>query len=57
MMCDIILNKIEYDKVLNKYIEIAINSHDNIEEILNCVEIINEYLKTNEIWNKLKSEI
>lgn len=46
MMCDIILNKIEYDEVLNKYIEIAINNHDNIEEILNCVEILNEYLKT-----------
>ena len=45
MMCDVILNKIEYDEVLNRYIEIAINNYDNIEEILNCVEIINEYLK------------
>lgn len=45
MMCDIILNKIEYDEVLNRYIEMAINNHDNIEEILNCVEIMNEYLK------------
>ena len=45
MMCDVILNKIEYDEVLNRYIEMAINNYDNIEEILNCVEIINEYLK------------
>lgn len=45
MMCDVILNKIEYDEVLNRYIEIAINNYDNIGEILNCVEIINEYLK------------
>ena len=37
--------KIEYDEVLNRYIEMAINNYDNIEEILNCVEIINEYLK------------
>ena len=45
MMCDVILNKIEYDEVLNRYIEMAINNYDNIEEILNCVEIINDYLK------------
>ena len=45
MMCDVILNKIEYDEVLNRYIEMAINNCDNIEEILNCVEIINDYLK------------
>ena len=45
MMCDVILNKIEYDELLNRYIEMAINNYDNIEEILNCVEIINEYLK------------
>lgn len=45
MMCDVILNKIDYDEVLNRYIEMAINNYDNIEEILNCVEIINEYLK------------
>lgn len=45
MMCDVILNKIEYDEVLNRYIEMAINNYDSIEEILNCVEIINEYLK------------
>ena len=45
MMCDVILNKIECDEVLNRYIEMAINNYDNIEEILNCVEIINEYLK------------
>ena len=45
MMCDIILNKKEYDNVLNQYIEMAINNYDNIEEILNCIEIINEYLK------------
>ena len=45
MMCDVILNKIEYDEILNRYIEMAINNYDNIEEILNCVEIINDYLK------------
>lgn len=45
MMCDVILNKIDYDEVLNRYIEMTINNYDNIEEILNCVEIINEYLK------------
>lgn len=45
MMCDVILNKLEYDEVLNKYIEIAINNEENIEEILTCVKIINDYLK------------
>ena len=45
MMCDVILNKPEYDETLNKYIEIAINNEENIEEILTCVKIINDYLK------------
>lgn len=52
MMCDVILNKVEYDEVLNKYIEIAINNEENIEEILTCVKIINDYLR-----NKSKSII
>ena len=52
MMCDVILNKLEYDDVLNKYIEIAINNEENIEEILTCVKIINDYLR-----NKSKSII
>ena len=52
MMCDVILNKVEYDEVLNKYIEIAINNEENIEEVLNCVKIINDYVR-----NKSKSII
>ena len=52
MMCDVILNKGEYDEVLNKYIEIAINNEENIEEVLNCVKIINDYVR-----NKSKSII
>ena len=48
MMCDTILNKIEYDNALNRYIEMAINNNDNIGEILDCVEIINEYLRPKE---------
>lgn len=45
MMCDVILNKMEYGEALNRYIEIAINNPNNIEEILNCVAIINDFLK------------
>lgn len=45
MMCDVILNKMEYSEALNRYIEIAINNPNNIEEILNCVAIINDFLK------------
>lgn len=45
MMCDVILNKMEYGEALNRYIEIAINDPNNIEEILNCVAIINDFLK------------
>ena len=52
MMCDVILNKVEYDEVLNKYIEIAINNEENIEEVLTCVKIINDY-----VINKSKSII
>lgn len=48
MMCDVILNKMEYGEALNRYIEIAINNPNNIEEILNCVGIINEFLKIKE---------
>ena len=44
-MCDVILNKMEYSEALNRYIEIAINNPNNIEEILNCVAIINDFLK------------
>ena len=45
MMCDVILNKMKYDNILNEYIEIVINNSDNIEESLTCIEIINDYLK------------
>mgnify|MGYP005879486925 FL=1 len=46
MMCDVILNKMKYDDILNGYIEIVINNSDNIEESLTCIEIINDYLKS-----------
>lgn len=46
MMCDVILNKMKYDNILNEYIEIVINNSDNIEESLTCIEIINDYLKS-----------
>lgn len=54
MMCDVILNKMEYSEALNRYIEIAINYPNNIEEILNCVAIINDFLKikSNDILKK-----
>lgn len=54
MMCDVILNKMEYSEALNRYIEIAINNPNNIEEILNCVVIINDFLKikSNDILKK-----
>ena len=45
MMCDVIMEKIKFDEVLNHYIEIVINSTENIEEVLRCVEILNNYLK------------
>lgn len=54
IMCDVILNKMEYGEALNRYIEIAINNPNNIEEILNCVGIINDFLKikSNDILEK-----
>ena len=45
MMCDVIMDKTTFDEVLNSYIEMVINNTENIEEVLRCVEIINNYLK------------
>ena len=45
MMCDVILKKAKYNDVLNKYIEFSINNEENIEEIMTCINIINNYLK------------
>lgn len=45
MMCDVIMDKTTFDEVLNNYIEIVINNTENIEEVLRCVEIINNYFK------------
>ncbi|MBO5477779.1 MAG: hypothetical protein J6A15_08520 [Clostridia bacterium] len=49
MMCDVIMDKITFDEALNNYIEMIINSTENIEEVLRCVEIINNYLKIKSI--------
>lgn len=46
MMCDVIMDKTTFDEVLNSYIEMVINNTENIEEVLRCVEIINNYFKT-----------
>lgn len=45
MMCDVIMKKITFDEVLNSYIEMIINSTENIEEVLRCVEIINNHFE------------
>lgn len=45
MMCDVIMKKSTFDEVLNNYIEMIIKSTENIEEVLRCVEIINNYFK------------
>lgn len=46
MMCDVIMNKVTFNETLNNYIEMVINNTENIEEVLRCVEIINNYFKS-----------
>ena len=43
IMCDVICNKIKYSDGLIKYLEIAINRNENLEEIVNCILILNDY--------------
>ena len=47
LMCDAILSSIKFDDLLNEYLIISINNPENIEEILNCVEILMNYKNKN----------
>lgn len=44
MMIDVIAKISDYNEVLNQYIEVCINNKENIETVLECIEILNEYI-------------
>jgi len=55
IMFDVVAKNIEYEDALSIYLENAIKSPDNIEEILDCTSILNDLCKNknNDIIDKL----
>lgn len=49
IMCDVISRKSSYSDALCRYLEIAVTSSHNIEEILSCVLILNDYCSLEDI--------
>ncbi|MDR0979016.1 MAG: hypothetical protein LBL91_03670 [Lachnospiraceae bacterium] len=45
MMCDVLASTIKPNELFTDYLEIATNNENNIQEILDCIHILNDYSK------------